>query len=368
MKRIYLEKVRQHEKEYYIGKADPRDLVRLAKPLEVGTTQDAQRPLQEKKLTQIRDHVEENGLLPNTLVLATCTPNLCVKSVQVKDDTDNSIELHYIEIPVTDSEFEQYINSIEAMDGQHRLYSFSDDRRLLKDDVPYEIGFTLFITPNLKEQREIFLICNEKQDKVASNLLMYFKEKLKLLEGAEKAYYPLVSRLNSENQSPLKGRIIMSAEKVKKGIKAQQLIKTLDTAKIGDLSISTNGIQKLTEDQLLSVLCTYFKGWQKAVGFSFANPETHDGAAYKISGIRFMVTMLPAFWDRAIQENKKFTEEFVADIIVRMLSSEAIAPEEAFTGDRTAMAFRERSTTIALAEQFSEVIKKMDSNDCNPLV
>ena len=146
MKRLYLEKVKQHDKEYYIGKADPRDLVRMAKSLEVGTTQDAQRPLQEKKLLQIRDHVEENGILPNTLVLATCKPELTVKSITVIDDTGSEIELFYIDVPVTNEEFKIYENSLEAMDGQHRLYSFTEDRRLINDSVPYEIGFTLFIT------------------------------------------------------------------------------------------------------------------------------------------------------------------------------------------------------------------------------
>jgi len=367
MKRLYLERIKQHGKEYYIGKADPRDLVRMAKQLEVGTIQDAQRPLQEKKLLQIRDHVTDEGLLPNTLVLATCKPELVVKSQIIKDDQDNDVELFYIEVPVTDEEFKKYKDSIEAMDGQHRLYSFTEDRRTLPDDIDYEIGFTLFITPNLKEQREIFLICNEKQDKVASNLLMYFKEKLKLLEGAEKAYYPLVSRLNTELQSPLRGRIVMSAEKVKKGIKAQQLIKVLDAAKIKDISLSNNGIQKLTEDQQLDMLCKYFKGWQNAIDFSFANPESSDGAAYKIAGIRYMISMLQAFWDRAIQDKIKFNEHFVEDTIKKMLAVQAIAPDELFTGEKTSMVFRERSATIAFAEQCAEVIKKMDSNDFNPL-
>lgn len=367
MKRVYVERVKQHDKEYYIGKADPRDLVRMAKELEVGTTQDAQRPLQEKKLFQIRDHVTEKGLLPNTLVLATCSQELVVNTSIATDEEGNKVELLFLDIPVTDEEFDKYKDSIEAMDGQHRLYAFTEERRTLMDDENYEIGFTLFITPNLKEQREIFLICNEKQDKVASNLLMYFKEKLKMLEGPEKAYYSLVNRLNTELQSPLKGRIIMGAEKIKKGIKAQQLIKVLDSAKIKDISVSQNGIKKLSEDDQLQMLCDYFKGWQKAINFSFMSPENRDGAATKISGIRFMITMLRAFWDRAIQEKKVFSEQFVQETINGMLAAQAIAPDELFTGEKTAMVFRERSATVAFAEQCAEVIKKMDSNDFNPL-
>lgn len=367
MRRVYVEKITQYGVEYYIGKIDPRVLVRMAKELQVASTQDAQRPLQEKKLFQIRDHVFDEGLLPNTLVLATCNDLIEFKKIDLVDDAGTDLNMYYFEVPVTEDEFIKYKDSIEAMDGQHRLYSFKEQYCKMNNNIDYEIGFTIFSLPSLKEQREIFLICNEKQDKVASNLLMYFKEKLSMLAGAEKKYYAIVNRLSSENKSPLQGRIIMSAEKIKNGIKAQQLIKVFDAVKISELSYSSNGvITHLTDNQIFDMLCSYFKGWEKAISFKFSKPKKEDGAAYKIAGIRFMITMIDAFWDRSVKMKQKFSAEFVEQTIKQMLSIQGIAPTDLFTGDNSDM-FRERSNTVKYAETCAEIIKKIESQEFNPL-
>ena len=61
---------------------------------------------------------------------------------------------------------------------------------------------------------------------------MWLRDQLKLLSKPEEMYLPLVRLLNSENISPLKGRIIMSAEKISKGYKAKEIVKILSKAKI----------------------------------------------------------------------------------------------------------------------------------------
>ena len=45
MKKIYLQKIIQNGTECYIGKIDPRNLVRVAEKIEMSAVQDAQRPL-----------------------------------------------------------------------------------------------------------------------------------------------------------------------------------------------------------------------------------------------------------------------------------------------------------------------------------
>ena len=77
----------------------------------------------------------------------------------------------------------------------------------------FEITFEMYIKPTMREKRLIFKNTNEKQEKVASNLLMWFREKLNILNEKEQNYHPLVSLLNSDSCSLLKDRIIMGAEK-----------------------------------------------------------------------------------------------------------------------------------------------------------
>ena len=118
MKKIYLQKIKQHEVDCYLGKIDPRDLVRVATKIDMSAIQDAQRPLSEKRTKDISSYVSKNGILPNTLTIATKDTKFTINVV-------NEINgLFYIDFPETDSEFENFKDSIDVMDGQHRLYSF----------------------------------------------------------------------------------------------------------------------------------------------------------------------------------------------------------------------------------------------------
>ena len=357
MKRVILQKITQFGTVCYIGRMDPRNLVRVATKIEMSATQDAQRPLNANRVKSISKYVgEEKGVLPNTLTIATNDNKYTVNKLQ------NTEDIYYIEFPSEEDEFENYQNTIDVMDGQHRLYSFDSDLRIISDDAPYEIGFTLYIKPTLDERRKIFISCNEKQEKVSGNLLMWFKAKLNMLTNDEKIFYALVSKLN--NEYPLKDSIIMSAEKIKNGVKAKELIKVLDKARIQNLMI---GGERLTDEQIIKVICTYLSAWEKVVGFSFSSPSKNCGAAIKISGLRYMITVLPSVWDRAMTLRKPFDEEFVEETIKKLISSIGVVREEFFTCEENKMYFRERSYTEQFAEESIAKIRLMGAEDFNPL-
>ena len=63
MKRVYLQKITQYGSISYIGKIDPRELIKVAKKVEMSTTQDAQRPLNEKRVKSIAKYVSEENAL-----------------------------------------------------------------------------------------------------------------------------------------------------------------------------------------------------------------------------------------------------------------------------------------------------------------
>lgn len=357
MKRLLLQKISQYGSICYVGKIDPRDLVRVATKIEMGAIQDAQRPLNANRVKSIAKYVgDEQGVLPNTLTLAT---NDSMFTVHKLPDLD---QIYYMDFPSEEDEFERFKNTIDVMDGQHRLYSFDSDNRLLPDDATYEIGFTLYIKPTLNERRRIFVSCNEKQEKVSGNLLMWFKAKLNMLSNDEKMFYSLVSKLN--NEYPLKDRIILGAEKIKNGIKAKELIKVLDKAKIKTLMIGEN---YLSDEQLIKVICIYLSAWENVVGFRFSAPAKTDGAAVKIAGLRFMIAMLPAVWDRALSLRRVFDEAFVEETVKKLISAFGVVREEFFVCDDHKMFFRERSATEQFAEECTTKIRLMGAEDFNPL-
>lgn len=357
MKRLLLLKIVQYGTVSYVGAADPRDLVKTATEVKMGETQDAQRPLSEKRVKEIANYVATSGILPNTLTIATKDNRLSVKPYPGIDG------LFYMDFPESDEEFARFKDAADVMDGQHRLYSFLPNIRNISDDSSYAIGFTIYVKPTLNEKRQIFVSCNEKQEKVSGNLLMWFREKLHLLSENEKNYYNLISSLNSNY--PLQNRIIMSAEKITRGFKADQMMDALKAAHIQDLAI---GDVPLTEEQKVKVICTYLSAWENVCDFKFSTstPKT-AGAAIKMAGLRFMLLLLQPTWERAINLRKQFDSSFVEDTLKQLIATYGVERELFFTNDEHKMWFRDRTAIIYAANIAANKIRALGSDNFNPL-
>ena len=347
----------QHGLTCYMGKADPRDLVRVAKKIEMGDTQDAQRPLNEKRVKDIAKYVGiERGILPNTLTLAT-------KDTTFDVITEPGSHLLYINFPESDAEFENFKEKIDVMDGQHRLYSFLEDICLLPQDVPFEIGFTLYIRPDLFARRRIFVSCNEKQEKVSGNLLMWFRAQLNMLSDEEKNFYNVVQKLSEEY--PLKGHVKMNAEKITNGVNAKEIMAAMKQAKIQDLEINE---QPLIDEQKVDLIKKYLVAWEKFADFKFAQSKPREaGAAIKMAGLKFMILLLPKIWERALSSQSKFTEEFVINILNQVATNVGVEREAFFTSDVTKMNFRDRTAVDAFANQCNNIITNLVAQGFNPL-
>ena len=358
MKRIYLQKIVQHGTECYIGKIDPRKLVRVAAEVGMSTTQDAQRPLNEKRVKDIAAYVDnEKGILPNTITLATNDSSFDIHSVEGEDD------LFFINFPETDDEFKNYKEKIDVMDGQHRLYSFKDDICILQDDEIFEIGFTLYVTPTLMERRKIFISCNEKQEKVSPNLLLWFKEKLNMIQTEDKLLYDIVQSLSQEH--PLKGHIIMSAEKIKNGVKAKEVMNAIKQSKIQDMTAMGT---PLSNDQKVKVICLYLSAWETVAGFSFASSSRKDaGSAITMAGLKYMLLLLPTIWERSINLQKQFDKKFVEETLKQFIALLAIEKDSFFTGEENKMCFRDRTAVDLFASESIKKIKSLGNETFNPL-
>lgn len=357
MKKIFLQKIVQHDTICYIGKIDPRELVRVATKVEMSTVQDAQRPLNEKRVKDIAKYVGfEGGILPNTLTLATKDTSFDVKHLANSD-------LYYIDFPETDDEFKQYKDKIDVMDGQHRLYSFLSNICHLQQDVSFEIGFTLFIRPNLASRRQIFVSCNEKQEKVSGNLLMWFKAQLNMLSDDEKNFYNVVQKISEEY--PLKGHIKMNAEKIKNGVNAKEIMAALKQAKIQDMEI--NGLP-LNDGQKVALINTYLIAWEKFANFKFSQSKPKEaGAAIKMAGLKFMILLIPKIWERALSTHSLFSEKFVIEILNQLATQIGVERDSFFTSDTTKMNFRDRTAVDAFANQCNNIIVNLSAQGFNPL-
>ena len=365
MRKVYLIPVTQHDSSFYIGKYDPRKLVKMTDPtIDVNTLQDAQRPLDKKHLQEIADYAshDKHGMLPSSILIATKeTDKLVLKEELVAGETK-----YYIEFPDSEAELANYSNTIDVVDGQHRLFAFDEKYRDpdFKDSEQYELPFSIFITPTIFVRRKLFTITNEKQKAVSPNLLLYLKSLLGMLDSAEETYLPLAKSLNEESMSPLKGRIIISAEKISKGYKAKELIKIFNKAKLADIII---GSKPISNDDLTTALSIFIKGWEGYYQLSFRSPGTETMT--KISGLRYILLLFETFFDHSINTQKAFDEKFVKQVIQDLENAKQLNEGQTLFDD--SLVFRGEGATVKLAADDANKLKaylaNKVTNNFNPL-
>ena len=365
MKKVFLIPVAQHDSTFYIGKYDPRKLVKMTDPtIDVNTLQEAQRPLDKKHLQEIADYAshDKQGMLPSSILIASKDTDKLV----LKTETSAGENKYYIEFPDSDVELANYANTIDVIDGQHRLFAFDEKYRDpdFKDSEKYELPFSIFITPSIFVRRKLFTTTNEKQKAVSPNLLLYLKSMLGMLDSAEEAYLPLVNAMNDENMSPLKGRIIISAEKISKGYKAKELIKIFNKAKLADIKINGNPI---TNEQLVKALSIYIQGWESHYQLSFKSPGKETMT--KISGLRYITLLFETFFDHSINTQKAFDVTFVKTVIQELENAKQLDEGQTLFDD--SVLFRGEGATVKLATDDANMLKSYlaskATNSFNPL-
>lgn len=365
MKDVYLLEVKQHHMKRYVGTTEAKDLVRLATTVELQAPQEAQRPINPKRLDDIANFVSAEGTLSTSIVIGTKDDRITVQPANVTGIPN----LFKMSFPETEREFAAFKDSFDIMDGQHRLFSFLKDYSKLTDDEVFEVTFEMYIKPTMREKRLIFKNTNEKQEKVASNLLMWFREKLEMLTTKEQTYHTVVSLLNSESCSPLKGRIIMGAEKITGGFKAEQIITILDKADIKNIADSP-----LSNDKMLTLISKYISGWENAIGSKIVDRDKDISAFSKIAGFRFMIIMLPTFFEQAIRDKALFSQEYIKDKIDQLFASSGMLPRDLF--DKSSdysknfasnNPFASETSITILAKDWSNKLKSLSSGSFDPL-
>ena len=360
MKKIYLTRTQQYNEISYTGSVDPRKLVRMAdQSIEIGQVQEDQRPLDKNHILEISKHVgETRGMLPTSVIVGTKDKN------KLKVETEQSATgdtLYYMMIPDTENELQEYANTIDISDGQHRIFAFSDSYRNsnIKDSDVFEVPVTFYITPQLITRQNLFYTTNAKQKPVPANLLMWLRDQLKLLSKTEEMYFPLVRLMNNENISPLQNRIIISAEKISKGYKAKELVKIFNKAKIAEIGLMTS--QQIDNNQMTNILSEYLNGWERRYQLSFQHPG--KDTMTKISGLRYILLLFPTFIELAVSSQRKFDPDFVIEMIQELEEAKSVD----ITNDETlfsidALSFRGEGATVKLAEDDAKALKAYIAN------
>jgi DGQHR domain-containing protein len=353
MKKIPLYPVHQKSHTFFAMIADPRDIAAVMKRAKAAESQENQRPWSKSKVKEIARFVmgwmriganthSVMGLLPNAPIISF-SDNLTIEH-------DPSTDSYYVLFPETIVEFAQYEDSIEVIDGQHRVLAFADDLRDpdFSDSTRYEMIFSVFQPLGMSEKKEIFMITNEKQTKVESNLLRLFKKQLQLLDDDERLF-DLVNRLHTEDYSPLKGRVIIGSDNITKGYKEGQLSKILDKSGIYDKLARTTGDD---EQKMCKGLSIYLQAWESVYQVSFKNPGKET--LTKISGLRYILYLFSDMLDILKDQNKLATKANLEELIRLLPAATGIV--DVFTSNETALAFRGEGATVKMAKDHGKVL------------
>ncbi|MGD0991744.1 MAG: DGQHR domain-containing protein [Gemmatimonadales bacterium] len=150
-----------------------------------------QRILNPHRAKEIGDYIKQaNSLLPNSIVVSL-TPE-----VQVQSTGNPAVKS--IHFPADDGKF-AYI-----LDGQHRLEGFK-----YSDGIEFDLPVVAIYDADDSLRGKIFADINSKQERVSDVHLLSLYYQIKELPVDETPVMDVVAQLNSDQNSPLRGRIRM---------------------------------------------------------------------------------------------------------------------------------------------------------------
>lgn len=196
------------ELKYYTFLIEPERLLKLAYVLHRNKANHNmmptyQRLIKKERLKSIRKYVDEGGYFPNSIIVSIDTNGKGIKFEQVSIGTNNNqSKIGELYLPKT-------YQSLYIIDGQHRLYGYSDSKYAESNCIPV----VAFIDMKKNDQVKMFMDINENQKSVPKSLrntlnidLLWDAELYSQRQEALRLDIGL--SLGENNKSPLYGRIV----------------------------------------------------------------------------------------------------------------------------------------------------------------
>jgi len=194
---------------YYTFLIEPDKLLKLAYILHrhnanISNFPTYQRIVKKDRLKAIREFVNQGGYFPNSLI---CSIDGSVKFEKSGQEIPNSIsKIGTLYLPQT-------FMSMYIIDGQHRLYGYSDSKYSSNNVVPV----VSFVNMDKSDQVKMFMDINENQKAVSKSLRNTLNvdllwESTKAKERQEALMIKIAEALGDDKDSPLYGRILTGEE------------------------------------------------------------------------------------------------------------------------------------------------------------
>jgi len=198
---------------YYVFSVQPEILLKIGYVLHRSEANEGmmptyQRIIKKARLKAVHDFVESKGFFPNSLLISIDTKNNRPLQFDLADKqgADNVTQLGILHLP-------NIYRSAYIIDGQHRLYGYSDSRYAKTNSIPV----VAFENMDQKEQVKLFMEINENQKAVSKNLrntlnadLLWVSENPS--ERREALRSRIAQDLGDSSSSPLCNRVIIGED------------------------------------------------------------------------------------------------------------------------------------------------------------
>ena len=195
--------------KYYAFSIEPEKLLKLGYVLHRNEANRAmmptyQRLIKKKRLMEVKSFINNGGYFPNSIIISIDANNRKLIFDLANLQADDSIsKIGILHLP-------QKYRSVYIIDGQHRLYGYSDSKYASNNTVPV----VAFVDLEREEQVKLFMEINENQKTVSKNLRNTLNSDM-LWSSPDYNQRRQALRLNiaqylgEELSSPLFGRVII---------------------------------------------------------------------------------------------------------------------------------------------------------------
>lgn len=242
---------------YYSFSIEPEKLLKIAYVLHRNEANSDmmptyQRIVKKNRLKDIHRFVEAGGFFPNSLIISIDTNGKKLQFDIASPQVDTSISrIGILHLP-------QLYRSAFIIDGQHRLYGYSDSKYVGTNSIPV----VAFINLAQEKQVELFMEINENQKSVSKNLqntlnadLLWTSDDWNKRRRALRLN--IAQKLGEVQSSPLFERIIIGENET-----SPTSCITIDT--VESALKSTNFLSKYSKGNIIVENGTYDKGTNEA--------------------------------------------------------------------------------------------------------
>ena len=166
-----------------------------------------QRLIKKKRLQEVRKFINEGGYFPNSIIISFDTGGKGLKFEQSQTRVENSIsKLGILRIP-------KKYRSAYIIDGQHRLYGYSDSNYAATNTIPV----VAFVDLAREEQIKLFMDINENQKAVPKSLRVTLNADMlwdsdDYNERRQALRSKIAQMLGEEETSPLFNRVVIGED------------------------------------------------------------------------------------------------------------------------------------------------------------